>query len=156
VSAALTAARVGLDAGALAVVLSSHAVLACVTLALAALGAVLGTLFGDPLDAAAVAVGAALAAGYGVLVAGAPAGQLPAPLLEAALLASPVMTVATAAHVDLVRSDIWYQISPLAHMRLEYPAWTTVCGSYLLAGCVGFAAIVWHRAGRVPEHEREL
>jgi len=48
--------------------------------------------------------------------------------------------VATAAHVDLVRTDIWYQVSPLAHIGLEYPAWSTVCGWYLLAGCAGFVA----------------
>jgi hypothetical protein len=115
-------------------------VLASATLALAALGALLGTVFRHPLDAAAVAVGVALTAAYGVLVAGAAVGTLSTGMLKAALLASPVMTVATAAHVDLVRTDIWYQVSPLAHIGLEYPAWSTVCGWYLLAGCAGFVA----------------
>ena len=156
VSAALTAARLGLDAEALRLVATSHAVLASATLALAALGAWLGTLFRDPLDAAAVAFTSALAAAYGVLVAGAAVGELPLPMLTAALLASPVMTVATAAHVDLVRADIWYQISPLAHVRLEYPAWSTVCGSYLLAGGAGFLATVWCRTGRGPAREQGL
>jgi hypothetical protein len=140
VSALLTLARIGISSEALQFVVTSHAVLASSTLALAALGALLGNLFRDPLDAAAVAIGLALTAAYGVLVAGAPVGGLSTPLLKAALLASPVMTVATAAHVDLVRTDIWYQVSPLAHIRLEYPAWGAVCGSYLLAGCVGFVA----------------
>lgn len=142
-SAALTLARLGLDAGALQFVATSHAVLASVTVALAALGAWLGSLFRDPLDAAAVAVSVALTAAFGILVAGAPVGELSPPVLKAALLASPVMTVATAAQVDLVRSDIWYQISPLAHVRLEYPAWSTVCGAYLAAGCAGFFATMW-------------
>jgi hypothetical protein len=150
-SAALTTVRLGGEPGTLLLVLTSHAVLGSVTLALAALGAFMGTLLRDPLDAAALAAGTALLAAGGVLVAGAPVGRLPAPALEAALLASPVLTVATAAHVDLVRSDIWYQISPLAHMRLDYPAWTTVCGVYLLAGFAGFGAIGWSRHGRVPE-----
>jgi hypothetical protein len=145
VSALLTVGRLGLDADTLRFVATSHAVLASATVALAALGALLGTLFRDPLDAAAVSVTVALAAAYGVLVAGATVGELPPPMLKAALLASPVMTVATAAHVDLVRTDIWYQISPLAHIRLEYPAWSTVCGSYLLAGCAGFLATSWCR-----------
>jgi len=147
VSAGLTAVRLGGEAGTLAYVATSHAVLASATLALAALGALLGTLMRDPLDAAALGVGMAVTAAYGVLVAGAPVAQMSAPLLKAALMASPVMTVATAAHVDLVRTDIWYQISPLAHVRLEYPAWGTVCGSYLLAGCAGFVAILWCRTG---------
>jgi hypothetical protein len=153
VSAALAAARLGGEPGTLLLVVTSHAVLGSVTLALAALGAFVGTLLRDPLDAAALSVGMTLLAGFGVLVAGAPVALLPAPALEAALLASPVLTVATAAHVDLVRSDIWYQISPLAHVRLDYPSWTTVCAAYLLAGSAGFGAIGWHGPGRVPEQE---
>jgi len=156
VSASLTVARLGLDADTLRFVAASHAVLASATVALSALGALFGTVFRDPLDAAAVSVTVALAAAYGVLVAGAPVGELPPPMLKAALLASPVMTVATAAHVDLVRTDIWYQISPLAHIRLEYPAWSTVCGSYLLAGGAGFLAAMWCRTGRGPAREQGL
>lgn len=140
VSAALTLARLGVSPESLQFIATSHGVLACATLALAALGALLGTVFRHPLDAAAVALGVALTGAYGVLVAGAPVGALSTGLLKAALLASPVMTVATAAHVDLVRTDIWYQVSPLAHMRLEYPTWGAVCGWYLVAGCAGFVA----------------
>ena len=156
VSAALTLARLALDADTLRFVATSHAVLASVTLALAALGAWLGSVLRDPLDAAALALVIALTAAYGVLVAGAPVGAMPPLMLKAALLASPVMSVATAAHVDLVRSDIWYQISPLAHVHLEYPAWTTVCGSYLLAGGAGFAATMCCRPGRGPEREQGI
>jgi len=155
-SAALTALRLGGEEGTLAFVATSHAVLASAALALASLGALLGTLLRDPLDAAAIGVGTALTAAYGVLVAGAPVGDLSAAWLETALLASPLMTVATAAHVDLVRSDIWYQISPLAHLRLDYPAWTTACGSYLLAGCAGFFAIMWCRTNRGPDRGHGL
>ena len=156
VSAVLTLARLGVDADTLRFVGTSHAVLASATLALAGLGAWLGSVLRDPLDAAAVALTIALTAAYGVLVAGAPVGELSPPLLKAALLASPVMSVATAAHVDLVRSDIWYQISPLAHVHLEYPAWTTVCGSYLAAGGAGFLATMWCRTGRGPDIQPEL
>lgn len=155
VSAAITTARVGADVRALGFVATSHAVLASATLALAALGALLGSLLRNPLDAAAVAVTLALTAAYGVLVGGASVGEMPPALLKAALLASPVMTVATAAQVDLVRSDIWYQISPLAHVRLEYPAWGTVCVAYLLAGGAGFAAM-WYGTGRGPVREQGL
>ena len=152
-SAALTLARLGLDADTLRFVATSHAVLASATLALAGLGAWLGAVLRDPLDAAAIAVTCAVSAAYGVLVGGAPVGELSPPMLKAALLASPVMSVASAAHVDLVRSDIWYQISPLAHVHLDYPAWATVCGSYLAAGSAGFFATMWCRTGRGPARE---
>jgi hypothetical protein len=122
-------------------------VLASATVALAALGAALATMFRNPLDAGALALGVALTAAFGVLVAGAPVGSLSTAWLETALLASPVMTVATAAQVDLVRTEIWYQVSPLAHVRLEYPALSTVCGAYLLAGGVGFAAAAMRTNG---------
>jgi hypothetical protein len=148
VSAGLTVARLGASAEAVRFAASSHAVLASATLALAGLGALLGTLLRDALDAAALAVGIAAIAAYGVLVAGGPVGELPGPVLTAALLASPVMSVASAAHVDLVRSDIWYQISPLAHIQVEYPSWGTICAAYLLAGCTAFLAVTRHRTGR--------
>jgi hypothetical protein len=66
-----------------------------------------------------------------------------APALKAALLASPVMSIATAAQVDLVRSDIWYQISPLAHVQVEYPTWGAVCLTYLAAGCTALLGMAW-------------
>jgi hypothetical protein len=147
VSAALTLARLGVSAEALRFVGSSHAVLASATVALAALGALLATIFRNPLDAGAVALGVSLTAAYGVLVAGAPVGGLSTAWLETALLASPIMTIATAAQLDLVRTDIWYQVSPLAHVRLEYPALGAVCGTYLLAAGAGFVAAAMRANG---------
>ena len=146
-SAALTVARLGVSAEAVRFAATSHAVLASATLALAALGALLASVFRNPLDAGAVALGVALTAAYGVLVAGAAVGELSTTWLTTALLASPIMTVATAAQVDLVRTDIWYQVSPLAHIRLEYPALGAVCGAYLLAGGAGFAAAAMRANG---------
>lgn len=140
VSAGLTLARLGVSGDAVRFVATSHAVLASAVLALAALGALLASILRHPLDAVALALGVALTASYGLLVAGAPVGGLSTTWLEAAMLASPVMTMATAAQVDLVRTDIWYQVSPLAHVRLEYPALSTVCGAYLLAGGAAFTA----------------
>lgn len=134
VSAALTLMRLGTGGDALHLAATSHGVLASVTLALGAVGALAAQLFRDPLDAGAVALAVALTAGFGILVAGAPVGALPQGALNAAILASPVMTIAAAAHVDLVRTDIWYQVSPLAHVQVEYPAWTTACAAYLGAG----------------------
>jgi hypothetical protein len=143
VSAVLTLARLPPSIDALSFVGTSHLVLASVTLALAALGALIGTLLRDPLDAAAAALCIAATAGYGVLIAGAPVGTMPAPVLKAALLASPVMSIASAAQIDLVRSEIWYQISPLAHVQVEYPTWTAVSLSYLAAGCLALLGMTW-------------
>jgi hypothetical protein len=56
--------------------------------------------------------------------------------LQAALTASPFVAVATAAQIDVVRLETFYQISPLAHMRVDYPSWQTVCGWYLAVGCL--------------------
>jgi len=149
VSAILTAARLGFSAETLGFVWRSHAVLASVTLALGALGALFGRLCREPLDAAAASLVLSVTAAYGVLVAGAPVGGIPPAVLKMVMLASPVMTIASAAHVDLVRSDIWYQISPLAHVQVEYPTWGAVCGAYLLVGCVGFLGMAWlGRTGR--------
>jgi hypothetical protein len=149
VSALLTAARLGFSAEALGFVWKSHAVLGSVTLALGALGALFGRLCREPLDAAAASLALSVTAAYGVLVAGAPVGGIPTAVLKIVMLASPVMTIASAAHVDLVRSDTWYQISPLAHVQVEYATWGAVCGAYLLVGCLGFLGMAWlSRAGR--------
>jgi len=157
VSAVLTLGRLGPSIDTLSFVATSHLVLASVTLALAALGPLLGTLFRDPLDAAAVALCLTATAAYGVLVAGAPVGMMPAPVLKAALLASPIMSIASAAHVDLVRSDIWYQISPLAHVQVEYPSWGTACLSYLAVGCTALLGMAWRNGhGRVRALEQRL
>ena len=150
VSAVLTLARLAPSIDALRFIGTSHLVLASVTLALAALGALMGTLLRDPLDAAAAALCIAATAGYGVLIAGTPVGTMPAPVLKAALLASPIMSIASAAQIDLVRSEIWYQISPLAHVQVEYPTWTAVCLSYLAAGCMALLGMAWRSGhGRV-------
>jgi hypothetical protein len=157
VSAVLTLARLGPSVDTLSFVATSHLVLASVTLALAAFGALLGTFFRDPLDAAAVALCLAATAAYGVLVAGAPVGMMPGPVLKAALLASPVMSIASAAHLDLVRSDIWYQVSPLAHVQVDYPSWGAVCLSYLAVGCTALLGMAWRSGhGRVRTLEQRL
>lgn len=149
VSAALTFARLGLSLETATFVATSHAVLASVALALGALGAACRGFFRDQLDAAASSLVIATVAGGGIFVAGAPVGEIPATLRNAALLASPLMTMASAAHVDLVRTDILYQISPLAHVQVDYPSWAALCGWYLSAGFVGFLGLAWsNRIGR--------
>ena len=92
-------------------------------LALAAWGALCG-VFSDPLDAAAFSLIVVLVAAGGLLVAGASVADLPRRLVALALTASPLVVIASAANIDIVRMDLLYQISPLAHMQVDYPPGT--------------------------------
>jgi hypothetical protein len=122
---------------------TSHATLGAVALALAAFGAVCGALFRDPLDAAACSLTLALFATGGLLAAGASVADAPRGLVDIALLASPLVAIASAAHIDLVRMDVLYQISPLAHLGIGYPAWYLACAWYLAMAALGFAGLTW-------------
>jgi hypothetical protein len=113
----------GWSAEAVPTVLLSHATLAVSGVALAAFGTWLGSTFRDPLDAAAVSTSAALLAAVGLVAAGPIAVDLPTGLVNLALSASPIVSTASAANVDLLRTDLLYRISPLAHQRFEYPSW---------------------------------
>ena len=120
----------------------SHATLAVVGLALAAFGGWLGAVFVDPLDAAAVGVGAALVAALGLVAAGPLGADLPTRVVNAALVASPIVSAASAADVDLLRTDLLYRVSPLAHGRFDYPPWysaVAVYGTLLLISLAGTA-----------------
>lgn len=132
---------------AVAFVLRSHATLLAVTLTLAGGGGVCAALLRDPLDAAAVSLAAALLAAGGLLVAGAPVADVPESLLAFGLAANPLVLVASAAHIDIVRMDLLYQISPLAHMRMNYPGWYGACAGYLAVALACFAGLTWkHRS----------
>ena len=150
-SASITALALGIDGASLAFVASSHATLAAVSLALVTLGALCGAARMDPLDAAACSAIVALTVAAGVLVLGPPVADAPRPVLEAALLASPLVAVAAAAHVDIVRMDLLYQISPLAHLTFEYPAWQAAALWHLAVAAVGLLGLTWiHRQRRAP------
>jgi hypothetical protein len=133
VSAIFFMAAWGTDRDALTFVLTSHAVLAAAALSLVAFGGLCAAVCADVLDAAACAVCVVLVATAGVLVAGAAVADAPRVLVDAALTASPIVTIASAANVDVVRMDVLYQISPLSHIGFEYPAWYSACGWYLFA-----------------------
>jgi hypothetical protein len=122
--------------------LVSHATVGTIGCALAALGAWFGSVWRDPLDAAAYSVGIALLATFGIFAAGPLAADLPTPVLNAALIASPIVSAASAADVDLLRTDLLYRISPLAHGRFDYPAWFApllMYGTLLLVSLAGTA-----------------
>jgi hypothetical protein len=114
-----------------AFVATSHATLIAVALALAAWGAFCGGCFRDPLDAAAVSLIVVLMAAVGLFVAGASVADVPRQLVALALTANPLVVIAAAANIDIVRMDLLYQISPLAHTQVDYPAWHIASVWYL-------------------------
>lgn len=135
-SASLTALEWGGSEGTLAFVVTSHATLAAVTFGLGAFGLYCAAMWRDTLDAAGFGLVLAVLAAGGVLVGGAGVANASPRVLQAALTASPFVAVATAAQIDVVRLETFYQISPLAHMRVDYPSWQSVCGWYLAVGLV--------------------
>ena len=108
----------------------SYATVGTIGFALAALGAWFGSVWRDPLDAAAFSVGLAVLAAFGIFAAGPLAADLPTPIVNAALIASPIVSAASAADVDLLRTDLLYRISPLAHGRFDYPSWFAPLAAY--------------------------
>jgi hypothetical protein len=149
-SAAVALFGLGVSDAAARFVLTSHATLAAVALALAAFGAWCGALFRDPLDAAACSLTIVLIAAGGLFVAGASVADAPPEFLDAALTASPFVAVASAAHIDVVRMGVPYQISPLAHLQVNYPSWQAASGWYLAIAGVCLAGFAWSaRAARV-------
>jgi hypothetical protein len=121
----------------------SHITLFAVSLALAAGGALSSACFRHPLDAAAVGVIASIAAAGGLLLAGATIADAPPALIAVGLTASPLFAVASAAGIDVVRMDIPYQISPLAHMQMAYPEWASTSAWYLAVAALGCFVFAW-------------
>jgi hypothetical protein len=120
----------------------SHAILWAAALALAMLGAACASMFREPLDAGAAAVGVALLGTIALFAAGPALDLLPGSVLDAALAVNPIVTTAAAADLDLWRMPLLYQLSPLAHRQVEYPAGGTALTAYLLiAGALLFLAV---------------
>ncbi len=147
-SAAVTVAGFGTTSSALSLVGTSHAILAAAALALAALGALCGRRFRDPLDAVACSAGVAGLISFGVLLAGPLVEGLPDAVINVALLASPIVATAAGAQIDLLRTETLYQLSPIAHRRFEYPAWQVATAAYLIVTMLCFVAL--HRDSRRP------
>ncbi|HEY6508088.1 MAG TPA: hypothetical protein VIY56_08735 [Vicinamibacterales bacterium] len=111
--------------------LSAHLVQGAAALALALGGAWLAGWLRNPLDAALWGVTLACLGSFGVLGAGTLVERLPRALVEWTLGVSPLMAVATAGQVDVLRTDIVYQVSPLAHVQMQLPDWPIVVAGYL-------------------------
>lgn len=134
----------------------SHTTLWAASLALAALGAVCASTFSDPLDAAACSVGVALLTATGVLVVGPAVAEAPTGAINAALVASPIVATASAANIDILRTDVLYRLSPLAHIRFDYPAWHSAFACYVVFALACFLAMTvnFNRRGRTFPAER--
>jgi len=126
----------------------SHLTLAAAGLALSGGATWWGGGLRHPLDAVACSLGIALFATGAILLGGPALADAPQAFVAAGLLASPLVTTAAAAGLDVLRTDVLYQVSPLAHVRLAYPAWQAAAGLYLLVALAGFAGAA--RAVRRP------
>lgn len=121
--------------------MAAHLTLGAAAFALVALGAWCGSTFRDPLDASACSVSMALVATCGLFVSGSLGADLPTPVVNAALLANPIIAVGSAADIDLLRSDFLYQISPIAHRRFAYPAWYLSAGYFSMVSLMAAAGV---------------
>lgn len=132
VSAVVTLYGYGAAPPALGLVAGSHTTLAAAAIALAALGAWCANRLRHPLDAVACSVALALLVAFGILLGGPLVQDLPYPVVNAALLASPLVATAASAQIDILRTETLYQLSPLAHRRFEYPVWQAATAVYLV------------------------
>jgi hypothetical protein len=125
---------------------ASHAALGAAVIGCAALGAAARACFPNELDAAACSLLTVMAAGFGVFVIGPAAIDLPAAALNLALVASPVVAVASAADIDLFRGDLLYHLSPIAHRQFDYPQWYSAAGLYfVVAAAAGYVTNLTER-----------
>jgi hypothetical protein len=116
--------------------MATHLTLEAAAIALALLGAWCGATCRDPLDAAACSVSVGLIATCGLFSLGTLGADLPTPVVNAALLANPIVAVASAANIDLLRFEFLYQISPIAHRGFDYPTW------YLAVACFSLVSLM--------------
>jgi hypothetical protein len=133
-AAALAAALV--TGAPLPLVIRGHATLAAVAFALGALGVLCATRLRDPLDAAGLAIVTSVVLSAAMLVAGPATAAWPQALVDAGLLASPPIAISSSAGLDLLRSAVLYELSPIAHRRFTYPAWQTASLTYTAAALV--------------------
>jgi hypothetical protein len=102
-----------------------------------------GATFTDALDAVGCSLTVVLVAAGGLLVAGAALADVPRALIDVALTASPFVTMASASHIDVMRMGVPYQMSPLAHLQVEYPSWYVASGWYLALAGLCFLGVRW-------------
>jgi hypothetical protein len=130
-------------------ILRGHAMLFAVAVVGQALGLCGRVVFRRELDAAAAALVVAWVLTFDILLIGPTIGPLPTRAVDAMLAANPVIAIAAAADIDLLRSDLFYRLSPVAHRRFEYPTWTTTFFGYGVSA--GLALAIAATGGRRRE-----
>ncbi len=108
---------------AMAQILVAQLPIVSATIALALVGRWCRRLFDNVLDAAATALAVTMLLAIGLLAAGPLAAALPTGLLNVLLGLNPFVAAASAAGVDLLRSEPFYRLSPIAHRQFAYPEW---------------------------------
>jgi hypothetical protein len=136
VSAALMFALLWSIPGTMATVVRAHVTLFAALLAWVLIGAWAAALLRNPLDAAGITVTTATTFTLGVLLLGPLTGELEPSIVRLLLLASPVVTSASAAGIDLYRTETMYQLSPLASLGFAYPSWTAACALYFAVAAI--------------------
>lgn len=119
---------------------TAQVVILSAALAAAACGACFRSSFADVLDAAGCSVVVALTAMFGVLLAGPVAAELPQRLLDTALLTNPIVATASALDLDILRTEILYRVSPIAHRSFAYPTWSAASIAFSAVAAAALAA----------------
>jgi hypothetical protein len=120
---------------------TSHATLFAVGFALTGLGALSAVLFPDQLDAMAFSVLLVIVLTGALLVTGTVFADMPRGVINAAVVSSPLLTIASAAHIDVARMTVPYQMSPLAHVQVHYLAWYSASALYSVFGLLCFVIV---------------
>lgn len=146
-SFAITSLGAALAAGAIAglpatLAVRGHIGLAVVAAALVTLGALIASRTSDPLDAAALALALSVTASLALLAGGPATAELSERAIDAGLLANPLIAITSAGEMDLLRSDVLYQLAPISHRRFTYPSWQMTTAAYgaLAAVCLALTS----------------
>ncbi len=98
------------------------------------LGRLARTAISDALSAALAGLMVAAAVTIGPFAAGPLLENLSPAQSRWLLTFNPLVTIASAAGIDLLHLDTIYRTSPLAHRGVALPAWTTACAVYAAVG----------------------
>ncbi len=134
--------------------LPPHGVLAVAAAAVLAVRSAAARFWPHPLDAAGLSLTAVAATTLGALALGPALPPVPVWLIDLLLRVNPVVAVTAAAGIDLLHTDLFYRLAPVAHWQFVYPG---TAASLALFGSVTTAMAVLSRAGRTgPPASRRI
>lgn len=126
--------------------LPAHGLLVVTSAAVLAARALADRVWPHPLDAAGLTLTAVVAVLVGALAPGPALPPVPVWLIDALLRVNPVVAVTAAAGVDLLHSDLFYRLAPVAHWQFDYPG---TGESVALFGGAAAVMAVLSRIGRI-------